>query len=83
MQRVGINQCNEFVEFAMESPKAVSDERHEMGLSVQGVQMVLFRELGFFYYYYSDSAHKKSALRGQSPQAGGRGGAIRVGQNQT
>ena len=31
LQRVGINQCNEFVEFAVESPKAVSDERHETG----------------------------------------------------
>ena len=41
MQRVGINKCNKLVEFTMESTKAISDERHEPGLSVQGVLTIL------------------------------------------
>ena len=41
MQRVGIDECNKLVEFTMESTKAISDERHEPGLSVQGVLTIL------------------------------------------
>ena len=59
MQRVGINRCNKLVEFTMESTKAISDEWHEPGLSVQGGLTIL---VDFFAGSDLDSLLRKKPL---------------------